>query len=146
MSGDAAPAGARFIVWPESSTPFYFEEDGRSGDEIRRLAAASRAWMLFGSDQLERGTPNRTYNSAYLVDNHGATSAVYQKMHLVPFGEYVPFGNILTFVGPIVEAVSAFSPGQRVTMLPVDGHMVSTAICYEIVYPELIREGVLNGS
>ena len=67
-------------------------------------------------------------------------------MHLVPFGEYVPFQRLLFFVGPLVEAVSAFSPGTRVTMLPVEGHMVSTAICYEVTYPALQREAVRQGS
>jgi apolipoprotein N-acyltransferase len=67
-------------------------------------------------------------------------------VYLVPFGEYVPFGSLLTFVGPLIEAVSAFSPGDRVTMMPVDGHMATTAICYEVVYPHLIRRGVLQGS
>jgi apolipoprotein N-acyltransferase len=67
-------------------------------------------------------------------------------MFLVPFGEYVPFGTLLTFVGPLVEAVSSFSPGQRITMLPVHGHMASTAICYEVVYPHLIRDAVRSGA
>src|SRR6185295_10974578 len=65
---------------------------------------------------------------------------------LVPFGEYVPFQQLLFFVGPLVEAVSAFSAGTRVTMLPVEGHMVSTAICYEVTYPSLQREAVRQGS
>jgi apolipoprotein N-acyltransferase len=146
MTGEVAGAGARFILWPESATPFYFDEDAPSADLLRRTAAASGSWLLFGSDQLERGTPNRTYNAAYMLDDHGATAAVYHKIYLVPFGEYVPFGSVLTFVAPLVEAVSAFSPGERVTMMPVNGHMVSTAICYEVVYPHLIRQGVLNGS
>ena len=59
-----------------------------------------------------------------MLDTGGATAAVYRKIHLVPFGEYVPFQQLLFFVGPLVEAVSAFSPGTRVTMLPVEGHMV----------------------
>jgi apolipoprotein N-acyltransferase len=146
MTRDAAAAGARFILWPESATPFYFEEDARSADQVRRTVSEAGAWLLFGSDQLERGAENKSYNAAFMLDEHGATSAVYRKIYLVPFGEYVPFGSILTFVGPLVDAVSAFSPGQQVTMLPVNGHMVSTAICYEVVYPHLIRRAVLNGS
>jgi apolipoprotein N-acyltransferase len=102
--------------------------------------------MLLGSDEMDDADPPRTYNSAFMLDRGGATAAVYRKIHLVPFGEYVPFQRVLFFVGPLVEAVSAFSRGTRVTMLPVDGHMVSTAICYEVTYPELAREAVLQGS
>ncbi len=67
-------------------------------------------------------------------------------MHLVPFGEWVPFKDWLFFVKPLVEAVADFSPGTRVTMLPVDGHMINTAICYEVTYPGLMREAVQQGS
>ncbi len=146
MSRTAATKGAGFIVWPESATPFYFDEDPVSAREVRQLVASLHTPLLFGTDEIERGSPDRYYNSAFMLDGSGATAAVYRKVHLVPFGEYVPFGDLLTFVGPLVEAVSAFSPGEQVTMLPVDGHMISTAICYEIVYPHLIRDGVLHGS
>jgi apolipoprotein N-acyltransferase len=146
MTRDAAAKGADFIVWPESATPFYFDEDPLSAHEVRRLAQEIGKPILFGTDEIERGPPDRYFNSAFLLDTAGATAAVYRKMHLVPFGEYVPFEQLLFFVGPLVEAVSAFSPGLRVTMLPVNGHMASTAICYEVVYPHLIREGVLQGS
>jgi apolipoprotein N-acyltransferase len=81
-----------------------------------------------------------------MLDTGGATAAVYRKMHLVPFGEYVPFKSLLFFVKPLVDAVSDFTPGGHVTMLPVNGHMVSTAICYEITYPALMRDGVRQGS
>jgi apolipoprotein N-acyltransferase len=81
-----------------------------------------------------------------MLDPVGATAAVYRKIQLVPFGEYVPFKDTLFFVRPLVEAVSDFTPGRQVTMMPATGHMLSTAICYEVVYPELIRRGVLEGS
>jgi hypothetical protein len=67
-------------------------------------------------------------------------------MHLVPFGEYVPLKSIFFFVGPIIEAVSAFYPGTEHTILPVGNHKVSTAICYEVIYASLIRRFVLEGS
>jgi apolipoprotein N-acyltransferase len=102
--------------------------------------------LLLGSDEMEPGDPPKNYNSAFMLDPAGATAAVYRKIHLVPFGEYVPFQRLLFFVGPLVEAVSAFSAGTRVTMLPVEGHMVSTAICYEVTYPSLQREAVRQGS
>jgi apolipoprotein N-acyltransferase len=146
MTREAAANGAQFIVWPESATPFYFDEDPVSALRVRQLVSEIRTPLLFGTDEVEPGSPPKYYNSAFVLGDSGATAAVYRKMFLVPFGEYVPFGTLLSFVGPLVEAVSAFSPGQRVTMLPVNGHMVSTAICYEVVYPHLIRNGVLEGA
>jgi apolipoprotein N-acyltransferase len=145
LTRQALAAGAEFILWPESSTPFYFEEDPQ-GAVVRRLVQQAGKPLLLGSDEIEQGATPRYYNSAFILDEGGATVAVYRKIHLVPFGEYVPFQKVLFFVGPLVEAVSSFSPGQVVTLLPVNGHMVTTAICYEVTYPELIREGVLRGS
>lgn len=146
MSRDAVAKGAQFVLWPESATPFYFDEDPVNADHLRRLVSELQTPLLFGTDEIERGDQSKYFNSAFMLDRAGATAAVYRKMYLVPFGEYVPFGWLLTFVGPLVDAVSAFSPGLRVTMMPVEGHMISTAICYEVVYPHLIREGVLRGS
>ena len=145
LSKQAADNGAQFIIWPESSTPFYFEED-IAGGMIRGLVRALGTPLLLGSDESEDADPPRTYNSAFMLDTHGATAAVYRKIQLVPFGEYVPFQRLLFFVGPLVEAVAAFSHGTRVTMLPVEGHMISTAICYEVTYPWLAREAVRQGS
>jgi apolipoprotein N-acyltransferase len=145
LSRQAFEQGAEFIMWPEASTPFFFEEDP-TGNVIRDLARSVGRPMLLGSDEIDDADPPRTYNSAFMLDRGGATAAVYRKIHLVPFGEYVPFQRVLFFVGPLVEAVSAFSRGTRVTMLPVDGHMVSTAICYEVTYPALAREAVQQGS
>jgi len=153
MTRTALAGGATFILWPESSTPFYFEHDLLRGGDIRRLAREAGATLLIGSDQVEplkavaeQKAEARYYNAAFLVKPDGQVGAVYRKMHLVPFGEYVPLKDLLFFVGPIVEAVSAFTPGSDPVLMPVDGHMVSTAICYEVVYPHLIRQGVLNGA
>ncbi len=145
LSRQAVEKGAQFLIWPEASTPFYFEEEPE-GELVRRMVRELRTPLLLGSDEIEQGDSPRTYNSAFMLDPAGATAAVYRKMHLVPFGEYVPFQRVLFFVGPLVEAVSAFSRGTRVTMLPVEGHMVSTAICYEVTYPALQREAVRQGS
>ena len=154
MTRQAVAAGAAFIMWPESSTPFYFEHDLVRGATIRRAAAEAGATLLIGSDQVEpvkATTPDqrpeaRYYNAAFLVQPNGQVGEVYRKMHLVPFGEYVPLQNLLFFVGPIVEAVSAFTPGRDPVLLPVGEHRVSTAICYEVIFPSLINRFVEDGS
>jgi apolipoprotein N-acyltransferase len=146
LTREAVSRGAEVVLWPESATPFYFDEDPAGQAVVRGLVRSTGTPLLFGTDEVERDGTTRFYNSAFMLDPAGATAAVYRKMHLVPFGEYVPFKDVLFFVSPLVEAVSDFSPGLRVTMLPVSGHMMSTAICYEVTYPALMREAVRQGS
>lgn len=146
LTREAAARGARVIIWPESSTPFLFEEDPFVRDTIRGMAARTNAYILVGSDQIERTQPPRYYNAAFLVGPDGRTLAVYRKMHLVPFGEYVPLKRVFFFAAPLVEAVSDFSPGDQAVLLPLGTRPVSTAICFEIVYPDLVRRFVLAGS
>ena len=138
--------GARLVLWPESSTPFMFEEDVAGAAQLRKLARQAGVTLLFGSDQIERGTPMRYYNSAFVIKPDGSTAGVYRKMHLVPFGEYVPLQKLLFFAAPLTEQVGTFTPGARAELLPLDGHLGSVAICYEVVYPALVRQFVTGGS
>ncbi len=149
MTRQAIREGAEFVIWPESSTPFRFEDDAFSAAQVRTLAQQTRVPILFGSDQFVRGAngaPTTYYNSAFLVRADGTTGGVYRKMHLVPFGEYVPLKTLLFFAAPLVQAVSDFSAGEDAVLLPVGTHLVSTAICYEVVYPDLVRRFVTGGS
>lgn len=156
LTRDAIARGATFIIWPESSLPVYFEQDLARAGVIRTLAREANVTLLIGSDQVEppadrallRSHPaeERLYNAAFLVRPDGSTGGVYRKMHLVPFGEYVPMQRLLFFVGPIVEAVSSFTAGTEPVLLPVEDHRISTAICYEVIYGSLIRRFVNDGS
>ena len=128
MTRQALAQGATFIIWPESSTPFYFEQDllrgivdppaGERGQgdaaDRQRSGRAGR-----GLSRAARSRQPRSYNAAFLVQPDGRIGAVYRKMHLVPFGEYVPLQRLLFFVGPIVEATSDFVPGTEAVLLPV---------------------------
>ncbi len=146
MTSQAIGQGVDMVLWPESSTPFYFEEDRAGAQEVRALAHQANIAILLGSDQIEHGAETKYYNSAFLVQPNGSTDGVYRKMHLVPFGEYVPLKKLLFFAAPLVEAVSDFSAGDAAVLLPLNGHLISTAICYEIVYPDLVRRFVGAGS
>ena len=146
LTREAVAGGAQAVLWPESSTPYMFDEAPVQAAAIRALVQQTGVPLLFGTDEVERGTPNRFYNSAFVLDPTGATAAVYRKIQLVPFGEFVPLKDLLFFVSPLVDAVADFKPGERVTMLPFGEHMASTAICYEVVYPHLIRRAVLEGA
>lgn len=146
MTRQATRQGATLVIWPESATPFMYEEDPAGAAAIRTLVRAAGVHLLFGSDQVERDRPPRYYNAAFMVDPAGRTRTVYRKIHLVPFGEFVPLKRMLFFVKPLVEALADFSAGTDTTMLPYEDHRISTAICYEVVYPRLIRQMVLSGS
>ena len=145
LSRQSAAAGARLIVWPESATPFSFE-DAAAGEAVRQLARDTGTYLLFGSTQRRRDPTPQLFNAAFALRPDGETAAVYRKTHLVPFGEYVPFRSVLFFASPLVETVTDFSPGTTPVTLPIGSHRISTAICYEIIYPGLARSFVRRGS
>ena len=149
----AIARGAQLVIWPESSTPFRFEEDLLGAARIRTLARDARVSIILGSDHVEWSgtgplrTPAKAFNSAFLVRADGTSGGMYRKMHLVPWGEYVPLKSLLFFIGPLVESIgTGFVAGDEATLLPVDGHPVSVAICYEVIYPDLVRQFVRGGS
>ena len=153
ITRQAIGAGAGLVVWPESATPFMFKADLAAAERIRTLAKQARVPILFGSDEIDsrvensRQVADRAYNSAFLVGANGTTAGVYRKVHLVPFGEYVPFKQWLFFAAPLVEAIgTGFAAGEDANVLPLGDHHISVAICYEIVYPALIRQFVRRGS
>ena len=146
MTREGAARGASLVVWPESSTPFMFEHDPAGRLAITSLVRELGVALLFGSDQYEPGKPPRFYNSAFLLGPDGQTAGVYRKMHLVPFGEYVPLKRLLFFVTPLVESVSDFSAGEEPVVMPLGENRLSTAICYEVVYPDLVASFARRGS
>ena len=114
---------------------------------VRDLVRDVRVPLLFGSDQEEDGPGGpRLYNAAFMLGPAGNTAAVYRKINLVPWGEFIPLKRYLYFVSPLVDSLTDFSPGTSIVLLPVGSHLVSTAICYEVVFPGLIRQAVNAGS
>ncbi len=141
------------VIWPETATPFDFTGVGR--DDSDRTAALIRfvkqggVPLLFGSPTYEV-EPNRRIigrNSAFLLSGQGRILAEYDKMHLVPFGEYVPLRHALFFVGRMVQAIGDFRPGHTYTVMTLPGGTkLCTAICYEIIFPDLVRRFVNEGA
>ena len=145
LTDQAADEGATFVVWPESATPFSFRLDPRA-ERVRDIARTRSVHLLVGSTDITWSDEPKYYNAAIMVDPRGRTPAVYHKQHLVPWGEYVPLRNWLFFVSPLVENVGGFTAGASATLLPVRDYRIGTAICYEIIYPGLVRELVTGGS
>jgi apolipoprotein N-acyltransferase len=154
LTREAIAKGAALVVLPESSlSPYTLGDYPEVAQAIQQIARDAGVSLLFGSDQYEWQTANgrrqveKSFNAAFMIRPDGTIGAVYRKMHLVPWGEYVPLKNWLTFVGPLVRAIGrGFDAGDTPTLLPVGQRPISTAICYEIIYPDLVRRFVLEGS
>jgi len=133
----------RLVVWPETPAPFYLTEDAEFRTRMQNIARKVGAYFLVGYiDAVGEGPAN----SAGLLNPMGEQISRYDKMHLVPFGEYIPFKQLLFFAESLTRQVGEFVPGTDYTLSTVDGHKISTIICYESIFPNLVRQSVKRGS
>lgn len=133
------------IVWPETATPFYFVYNKQLSKIIFAMAKETGKDFLIGSPSFRKNHEGtKYYNSSYLVNSEGEVTGKYDKVHLVPFGEYVPLKNILFFVGKMVEQVGDFKAGEKGNTLAWDGEQLGIQICFEIIFPSLSRAMVKN--
>jgi len=147
LTREASKGGVDLIVWPESAVPFFFQDEPLQAERIRSLARELNAFLLFGSPAHELRNGRSTFlNSAFLVSPHGETVGRADKLHLVPFGEYVPLGNILTFINKIVVGIGDFAPGERAVTLDMGITKLGVQVCYEVIFPELARQYVRAGA
>ncbi len=138
--------GVELLLWPESATPFYFQEDGPLAESVKTLTVDTGAYLLFGSPAYQVVNKSFRYlNSAFLLSPQGQVVGRSDKVHLVPFGEYVPLGKYLPFVEKMVVGVGDFSPGV-ISPLPMNGARIGALICFEGIFPELARQYVRQGS
>ncbi len=147
LSRRAAVGGVDLVVWPESAAPFFFQETGPPTDRITSLAREIHAPLIFGSPAFDdSGTSRRSFNSAFLVSSSGEVLGRSDKMHLVPFGEYVPLAKLLPFVHKLVAGVGDFSPGDSLGTLDIGKGKVGILVCFEGIFPELARRYVSDGA
>ncbi|PLX75836.1 MAG: apolipoprotein N-acyltransferase [Desulfuromonas sp.] len=138
--------GSDLLVWPEAATPFYYQDGGPLSRQVDSLAIESGSSLLFGSPAYRQADGQiRFLNSAFLLDSRGRLTGRSDKIHLVPFGEYVPLDWLLPFVDKLVVGIGDFSPGE-IRPLPLGSHQLGVLICYEVIFPELARSYVRQGS
>ncbi len=147
LSLEAARQQPDLIIWPEAATPFFLQDPTELTAQVRILPKQLQTPFLIGSPayQKQPGSRYRYFNSAYLLSAAGEIAGRSDKKHLVPFGEYVPLGSVLSFVNKLVTGVGDFSPG-KIKPLPLDGHSLGVLICYEAIFPGLARDYVRRGS
>jgi apolipoprotein N-acyltransferase len=142
----AADSRPQLLIWPEAAMPFYYQDGGELAEQIDRVPAETGAALLFGSPAYRRESGAMHYlNSAFLLDRQGEPLGRSDKVHLVPFGEYVPLKRFLPFIDKLVVGIGDFSPGT-IAPLPLNGHRLGVLVCYEAIFPELAREWVRQGS
>ncbi len=149
-SSAAQSSHADLIVWPESPAPFY-TSDPLFRNALSSIAREANTWVLAGgigvtnaSQNPER--PTTIYNSAQLVSPTGEWVSRYDKAHLVPFGEYVPFKRLFAFAGGLTKEVGDFSAGTSRFPLEADGTKLGVFICYESIFPDEVRQFAANGA
>jgi apolipoprotein N-acyltransferase len=138
-AGKPAP---KLLIWPEVPAPFYFYDDPGFRDRTMDLARLSRTWFLFGTvAHTPAGAP---LNSAVLLGPDGQYTGRYDKIYLVPFGEFVP--PFFDFVNRITSEAGDFEPGKELVVFQADGHRIASFICYEAVFPHLVRRFAAAGA
>lgn len=156
LTREAAAAGARVVVWPETAVPGAVEIDPRLRSRLSALARETGVTLVVGGVGLEldaTGRPARYFDSAFQIDATGRLHERYDKTHLVPFGEYIPFRDLL---GRLLSAVArgiatvGVEPGPEPRAVPLslpgDGEVrVGIPICYELLFPDLVRHFALDG-
>ncbi|MGH9789881.1 MAG: apolipoprotein N-acyltransferase [Candidatus Acidiferrales bacterium] len=151
-SGQASSApttGARvsLIVWPEVPAPLYLQDEGFA-TLARGIAARAQTPFLFGHIGWKREEDGQLhpYNSAALLGASGERLYSYDKIHLVPFGEYNPWPRLLWFAGALTQEVSQFRAGSEREIGQLDGGKFATLICYEAIFGNEVGQFVARGA
>ncbi len=132
---------ASLLIWPEAPAPFY-PSDPDFRRYISRIAQDAQAYFLLGVvGYNQRKEP---LNAALMLDPSGALEGEYDKMNLVPFGEFIP--PLFGWVNRITREAGDFVPGESIVVFKVDGHRAGAFICYESVFPDFVRQFVDQGA
>ena len=147
---ESAQGKADLIVWPESPAPF-FANDPLFREPISEMARATHTWVVTGAIGSTSAKPggagaSEVFNSAALVSPAGDWTARYDKVHLVPFGEYLPFPKLFAFAGGLTKEVGEFKAGESRAPLDAGSERLGIFICYESVFPDEVRQFADNGA
>ncbi len=143
---DAGEPRAKVVLWPESPAPFY-AEDPEFRSVLGGLASAVDAPVIAGAEGVGAGRLHaEVYNSAALFLPGTGFAGRYDKIHLVPFGEFMPYKELFSFASGLTEAVGRFDRGTRRAVLPARGHGYGVFLCYESIFGDEVRQFVLGGA
>ncbi len=133
-----------FVVWPETALPLVFNEEVHVNQHIRTLPPMVNSHLLFGTIWKDRN--GKLYNSSYLIGKNGDVNGIYNKVHLVPFGEYTPLVRYLPFLEKITAQGAGFASGEDHNPIITSMGKVGILICYEGVFPSITNTTVAKGA
>jgi apolipoprotein N-acyltransferase len=143
------PRNSDLIIWPESPAPFQ-EDDAEFRSALSSLAIQTHAPVIVGNIAIDRTTSNARgyflFNCASFISPQGEFVGRYDKMHLVPFGEYVPFKDLLFFAQNLLHEAGTFDAGKTRSLFYANGHSYGTFICYESIFADEVRQFVRDGA
>jgi apolipoprotein N-acyltransferase len=148
LSLNAARFQPDLIIWPETALPFYYGHDTPLSHEVDQYIRKTRTHFLIGTPAVDTShDPVRYYNRVMMLDPLALPTGSYDKTHLVPFGEYVPFQDLLFFIEKLTAEAGNFSRGTTAfTPLAFTDHHTGVLICFEILFPDISRQFVNNGA
>jgi apolipoprotein N-acyltransferase len=139
----ASREGAAVIVWPETAVPGYMRYQTGLLFRVKNVARSNKIWLVTGSPDY---SDEKYYNSAFLIAPDGEIAGQYNKMHLVLFGEKIPWRKPLSVFFKIFDELGDYTPGDKVVLMETPLARIGTEICFESVFPDLFRRFVKNGA
>jgi apolipoprotein N-acyltransferase len=140
----SAAALPRLVIWPESPMNFSYSRDSQLRDVVATLARTNHTSVLLNS--LEPAPRDGSHNSAILVNQEGRIVAQYDKIRLMPFGEYVPLPHWLPGASSVRGIVGDFTPGSSYTLMPLGDLRAGVFICIEAAHPAIARRFTKDGA
>jgi apolipoprotein N-acyltransferase len=145
---DAGANGAELIVWPETAAPMYLRSEVQAHLLLKQLSKELSTSLLVGTLEfrhLDEGGYLR-YNAALSIDHGRYSSDFHAKMHLVPFGEWIPFSDHFSVLGKLEVGGAHFTAGDHYVLFEHPKGPYATAICYESAFPDIVRHFVEHGA
>ncbi|MEO8360494.1 MAG: apolipoprotein N-acyltransferase [Vicinamibacteria bacterium] len=151
LSREAIARGAKVVIWPESAIGYELDLYPEARKQITDFTETEGVYLLTGNDDRlrDRSGVMRSYVGAKMISPSGRIAMRYHKMRLVPFGEYLPLSSVLrkfASVGKLVQGVSDFTPGDVPATTSAFGVSLGAFICYEAIFPSLVRRFPANGA
>lgn len=147
LTRSAAESSPDLVVWPETATPFFFQANVTMAKRIVALSRELRCAILFGSPAYEETSSGTAYfNRAYLITPDQTKAQYYDKVHLVPFGEYVPLRKFLFFMEKLVPGAGNFRAGSSIRPLRLKDLSFGVLICFEAIFPDISRVEKTQGA